>query len=307
MATRAGRKDRWDPCKCLKGGGVYAPFLSILAHNIRVTGSDAESAPPTFIVRTLIERGAIAYVRSANVWAGFVSVGRLRRTGFPRRVRLVGDNGLLSGELFVEEDKDADVCIIPANAYMFPPRASIEEKVDSLRVTANAIGQNLDALRACMLIMYNDKNLAAQIEEAERKRLSGARTVSICKAIGQDVETSVFTPEADSHITELLALWGNTIEELDELTGRVKIGDKTERRTDDEIDVIRKSAFTSVDMLIDTPNEFAKWYGLDVRFAEASSEPVDGREPEDGGVAEPEGNEAQGANDETEEGEEDNA
>ena len=63
----------------------------------------------------------------------------------------------------------------------------------------------------------------------------------------------------------MLELWKNTVEETDELTGKTTIGDKQERRTDDEIGAIEQSSVASVRGLVNTFNAYAEWYRVDAR------------------------------------------
>lgn len=260
--TREGRKFRtYDPCAGYAKRGI-APFLSILCNNVRITGTDTESAPPFFIIRTLVERGGVAYWRGAGIWAAYREEGPLKRNGLPSRVRLIGELGKVSEPFDIQDGKEADVCVIPANAYFFPPWLSILEKVDTLQWTGDAMRQNVDALKQCMAIVYDDPLLKADVERAERQRIAGASTVSFLRNTGRTVETVNFSPNAQSHVAEFLALWTQTMEELDELTGRIRIGEKQERRTDDEIEAIEQGAGASVNTLVETFNRYAEWYGI---------------------------------------------
>lgn len=265
MATREGRRCKDDPCAVGAVRGRLAPFLSVLCNNIQIYGSDTEGTNPTFIARTLVEDGAVAYLKSENLWSAFTSTGRRRYDHFPTVVRLIGADGVVSSDIKTGEGKDADLCIIPANAFFYPPRIAIKRKVDTLDEIASALGQNMDALRQATAVIYDDPDLKAQIDAANKERLRGGSTVSIRKKLGQDLRIENFSPSAESHLPDLLDFWTNTIEELDESTGRVKVGEKSERRTDDEITVIENSASAEIDVIIDTFNRFCKWYGISAR------------------------------------------
>lgn len=263
MATRKGRRTK-DPCVTDMGANL-APYLSILCNNVQIYGEDTQNVPPTYIIRTLVERGGIAFLRREKQWAAFSSIGALRRTKFPRQVRLYGDMGKLSEPLDVAADNSGDICIIPANAYFAPPVNEIAEKVKALDQIAVALGQNLNAIKQASAIIYDDKDLKGQLEVAEERRKSGEATVLIQKKVGSDVHIENFSPNAQCYITELLAVWTQTMEELDERAGKVKVGEKTERRTDDEISVIENSACSTIDTIIDTFNNYCKWYGIKAR------------------------------------------
>src|SRR5699024_10073044 len=74
-----------------------------------------------------------------------------------------------------------------------------------------------------------------------------------------------------SNIPDFLEIWKNTLEELDALTGRAAIGEKNERRITEEVAVIENAASTSIDVLTDTVNKFAEWYGDDVHAVRGSA------------------------------------
>lgn len=264
MSTRAGRKFI-DPCAVKQeGGGLFAPFLSILINNIQIHGSDTENAPPLFISKTLVMRGGIAFYRPTKEWAAFVNADILDRAEMPKRIRLVGDRGILSN--VIKSDGDL-VCVIPANPFFTPPKNEVIRRVETLDVLSGALYQNIDALRQCTAVVYSDPELKTSIDEAEKKRLSGARTVSIKRQPGQDIEFRSFCPETKSYIPDLMDVWLQTLSELDALTGRATVGEKNERRITEEVNVIEDAASSAIDVVIDTFNRFCKWYNIE---AEAS-------------------------------------
>lgn len=293
--TRRGRIFL-DPC--LKGltGGLYAPFLSILCNNVQIYGKAAEDVPPTFIVKTLVERGGIAYLRAADTWAAFVPDGRRKRTGFPTSVRLIGDGGQLSEPMWTEEGAGSNLCLIPANPYFYPPAESVKGKVALLDEITNSLTQNLAALKQSTAIIYDDPALTTEIEAAEGQRLAGATTVKIKKNLGGELDIRNFSPEAKSHIPDLIALWTQTVEEIDEMTGRATVGEKTERRTDDEISVIEQSASATIDVIIDTFNRYAKWYDIPARAVRGVEIRENKKTAQDGEHTDSEQNEPQNGN-----------
>lgn len=271
MATREGR--RRDPCEEPFDGRLLRGPLSTFCDNVQIFGKDTEEEPPTFIIRTLLMRGAIAFDRKSNRWFAFTATGPRRRDGFPSQVRLHYGFGKTSNDIQVFMDRDDDVCIIPANAFMDPPSREILSRMQTLDMISTAMAQNIDALKQCAGILYHDQTLTNQLDRAEKARLQGRSTVHLQTKIGDDVKLVNFGPEARSFIPDFLAVWTNTVEELDEATGRVKIGEKTERRTDDEISVIENSACSAIDTVINTFNRYCKFYGVRAR-AERGAELV---------------------------------
>lgn len=270
MATRTGRQGFVDPCLSKYAEtGHNAPFLSILINNIQIFGSDTEDTPPHFISKTLVMNGGIAFLRRDKKWAAFRSVAPADYAGIPKKIRLVGDLGRLSAPMDVDGKY---VCVIPANAFFCPPAYDVLRRVEMLDMISGAVGQNIDALRQCTSILYDDDSLKSGIEDAENKRLKGARTVSIYKKNpGSQIEIKNFTPDAKSYIMDFMEVWKQTLEELDAVTGRATIGEKNERRITEEVSVIEDAASTSIDVIIDTFNEYAKFYEIDAMAARGSS------------------------------------
>lgn len=269
MATRTGRQGFVDPCLSKYAEtGHNAPFLSILINNIQIFGSDTEDTPPHFISKTLVMNGGIAFLRKDKKWAAFRSVSPANYAGIPKKIRLVGDLGRLSAPMDVD---GKDVCVIPANAFFCPPAYDVLRRVEMLDMISGAVGQNIDALRQCTAIFYDDDTLKSGITDAENKRLKGARTVSIQKTPGAQVDIKNFTPDAKSYIMDFMEVWKQTLEELDAVTGRATIGEKNERRITEEVSVIEDAASTSIDVIIDTFNEYAEFYEIDAIAARGSS------------------------------------
>ena len=269
MATRTGRQCFIDPCLSKYAEtGHNAPFLSILINNIQIFGSDTEDTPPHFISKTLVMNGGIAFLRKDKKWAAFRSVAPADYAGIPKKIRLVGDLGKLSAPMYVDVK---DVCVIPANAFFCPPAYDVLRRVEMLNMISGAVGQNIDALRQCTAILYDDQTMKSNIEDAENKRLKGTRTVSIQKTTGAQLEIKNFTPDAKSYIMDFMEVWKQTLEELDAVTGRATIGEKNERRITEEVSVIEDAASTSIDVIIDTFNEYAGFYEIDAMAARGSS------------------------------------
>lgn len=288
--TRQGRKI--DPC--IDPNGVLrarsTPFLSILVNNIQVYGKDVETAIPTFIVRTLVENGMVAFEKTSGEWAACVRQGKNLRTGFPKYVKLRGEDGKLSAPIDVQS-KDSNVHVYYANAYMSPVAYDVTRRVALLDFVSNAIVQNVNALRQATAIIYDDETLATDIERAQRERENGESTIKLYGGLtANGIRLENFASGAQSNIMDFLELWRNTIEELDAVTGRAALGEKNERRITEEIAVIENAASTSIDVLIDTVNKFAEWYGDDVHAVRGSSlrrgvqtEEEEAEQPQDAG------------------------
>lgn len=266
MSTRRCRQII-DLCRFKDGAGEYAPALSIFVNNVQVFGKATSETLPNFIVRTMAERGGAIYSRTLNAWFAYIPNGRKDYAGYPKYVSLLGDNGRVIKRVKADGE---EYCVFPANACFAAPLEEIARRVDALKMLSAAVEQNIDALKQANAIYYKDPALRSQIERAENERLAGRATVAIplpAGALIDDVRTELFSPEAQSHLQDFLALWIDTREELDALTGRATLGEKSERRITEEISVIQSAASTSIDVLIDNINMHAKYYGVDITAA----------------------------------------
>lgn len=295
--TRQGRR-AIDPCivpPAERGGGEVAALLSIFADNIQIFGADTETTPPTFISRVLIERGGVAFLRDIKEWTKFNSVGERDRFGLPKRISLVGDRGQLSAPVAVDGDR---VCVIPAAPFFNVPAQTVARRVDTLGFISQAIAQNVEALRQIACIKYTNPAMAADVEKAERDRVAGKATTKIYTPMGDDVNVINFSPNAQSHITDLLALYVQTLQELDAAIGRTTVGEKQERRISEEMTVIENSACSAIDVTIDTFNRFCDFYKIDAYMVRGSAlnrskKPQEPQEPQEPQGEEPAGDESE--------------
>ena len=256
--TRAGR--RRDPYDGDTAARPSALYTSRLVASIAISGADTESAPPYFIAKTLVENGMCVYIPASGEWAEGYPVGRMDRYGFPTGVRVRTERGISSPVLRVPQD----AFVFPANALCAPIVPDIRAREDMLNFLAVALRSNVDATKAGTLIRYSDPTMKAQVEQAVRDVKNGAPVVSLQSSFADDVSIEQLLPSSPSIVQDLLAAWVNTTEELDALTGLVRIGEKEERRTREEIEGLELAAEgTAVGVIIDTFNAYAEWYGVD--------------------------------------------
>ena len=263
--TREGRKFI-DPCARLldiEPGGEdgLAPSLSILVNNVQVGGRATADTPPNFIVKTLVEEGGICYIRPANKWVPFSVIGKKEYNYLPVKIRLKDAMGGAGREIIADGE---DYCIFPANAYFYPLKKAIKARVNTIDFAANALKQNINSMKSCKAITYNDKDLTAQIKRANSARLAGRSTVELCVGMGQEISLIDFGGGADSHILEYMEIIKDTREELDQITGRATLGEKTERRINEEVSVIENAAATYIDVMINNINKFAEYYNVNI-------------------------------------------
>lgn len=256
--TRSGRrKAPYDGDVAARPSALYT---SRLVASIAISGADTESAPPYFIAKTLVEHGMCVYIPASGEWAEGYPVGRMDRYGFPTGVRVRTEHGTSSLVLRVPQD----ALVFPANALCAPIAPDIRAREDTLNFLAVALRSNVDATKAGTLIRYSDPTMKAQVEQAVRDVKNGASVVSLQSSFADDVTIEQLLPASPSIVPDLLSAWVNTMEELDALTGLVRIGEKEERRTREEIEGLELAAEgTAVGVIIDTFNAYAEWYGVD--------------------------------------------
>ena len=258
--TREGRKRYPYESDCAARPGAL--YVSRLVASIAISGEDAKSAPPYFIARTLVSKGMCVYIPASKEWAEGDPVGRMDRYDLPTGVRVRTERGISSPVLRVPQD----AFVFPANALCAPIVPDISAREDMLNFIATALRSNVDATKTGTLIRYSDPTMKAQVEQAVRDVKNGASVVSLQSSFADDVTIEQLLPPSPSIVQDLLAAWVNTTEELDALTGLVRIGEKEERRTREEIEGLELAAEgTAVGVIIDTFNAYAEWYGVDAR------------------------------------------
>ena len=264
MATRRGRKFN-DPCGNINfyvEGDNISPFVAIMVNNISITGEAITNTPPNFIARTLCRYGGIAYLRAVNEWVRYIPVGKLDRYGYPKYIKVYGDEGRLSEPLEVDK---TNVCVFGANSEFYPPAEEIRRRVETLEAVGVNLAQNLESLKSCTAIVYDDKDLETDISRAEEMRKAGAATVKIFRTAGQNLSIEKFGTDTQSHLQDYLAVYKQTIEEIDQLNGVASLGEKNERRINEEVAIIENAASATIDTVINSINMYAKFYNVDIK------------------------------------------
>lgn len=278
MATRKGRlfRDCLNQSYCTAYGGNVsgvAPYVSQMVNNITVYGRATEQTPPDFIINVLAEDGGIAYIKNLNRWARFYTASAKRVNGLPTVVRLWSDERQQwSGDTPVDDN----IHIYPANAMFFAVVNKIAEYVQTDTTIDENISQNLANLRELTAICVYGNALKNQLEEANDKRLKGATHVVInlerrhknwqAAGLKPDDELGVVTlsPNAHNYLPDYLELKKNNLEELNKVIGISNVAEKEERRINSEMVLINNSSMAYIDMIINTINKYAKYYGDDI-------------------------------------------
>lgn len=267
MSTRRGR-EVCDPCALPFMGGDPRTVanLNILINNIQLySGSGVlDRVMPLSVQRWLVCRGMAAYNRQYGLWAACAPASPITEYGpLPESVYIYDRRGRISAPERTTED-GGDWCIFPANAHCTPVAPLVAAKVKTLEFIESAVRQNVDSTRAAMAVTYDDKDFTVQIDQAAKDLMKGKPVVKFCRTAANNVELTQFGGVGTSYLPDLLALYENTKNELDGIVGRIALGEKSERRITDEVTAIENAAMTSIDVIIDTFNNFAKYYNIDV-------------------------------------------
>lgn len=290
MATRSSRLYR-DCDPCIKG--IYdniSPYLSRLVNNIDFTGAATDNTAPDFIAYTLATEGGIAYIRSTNEWVKFTADSPIKKFGLiPAAVRLWSDERQeWSGSLDIT--KDGDICIFPANANFYPIVAKVRELVDSLETVETNISQNLNNMRELAVAVTRDNKLTNQLKALNKQRQSGDAVLGILtlttdtngadaninallsREEAQDALTVIsLTPQVNNNLAEYLELKKDYREELNNTIGVTEVAEKSERRINSEMEMIENSTYAMIDLILDSVNKYAKFYGVDIHGHRAHS------------------------------------
>lgn len=267
MSTRRGR-ELCDPCALpFKGSDPRtAANLNILINNIQLYSNSGilDRVLPLSIQRWLVCRGMAAYNRQYGLWAACSPATPItEHNPLPESVYIYDRRGRISAPERTTEG-GGDWCIFPANAHCTPVAPLVAAKVKTLEFIETAVRQNVDSTRAAMAVTYDDKDFTAQVDQAAKDLMNGKPVVKFCRTAANNVALSQFGGLGTSYLPDLLALYDNTKNELDGIVGRIALGEKSERRITDEVTAIENAAMTSIDVIIDTFNNFAKYYGVDI-------------------------------------------
>lgn len=260
--TRYGRKNRYIE---FEAESPVLPrvqiFVSVLVNNIKLTGGALANVPPDFIVKTLTEKGSICYAKEANTWADFVEQGKRDRFGFPKFVKLIGEDCTLSKPFAVGKE----FLIFPANATMTPPVFDIARYCQTIQEIDTNIFQNLDNLREMSVVHVFDDALDSEIQKIENKRRRGeTHAVLHERKDGYETKIESFSPNAQNHLNDYINARDYFEKELFDLVGIVKLDGKNETRIIDEVEQIKAEANTIIDLMIDNINKYADYYNIDI-------------------------------------------
>ena len=238
----------------------YENRLSAIFDNSVKVESLPQDLPQRYLMRTLREKGAIAYDPATGLWLPFVKDG-VDIYGLPTHYNLIGYNG------FTTRRAAAEVIILRANNLRYPVQSYIDIQIDKLVEFDMAIYQNLDAIKTMSVIETPSKAMEQTIKNAAESRRIGASIVYVNEKLQIQNKCEVMSTGAEYLVDKLLQdrseIWNNTLAYLGVATANTE---KRERVQTAEVLASNGYAYDCLNILIDTFNHDAEVGGLSIRL-----------------------------------------
>lgn len=237
----------------------YMSRFITLFHNCVVI-ENADNLPKRYLLRTLRQRGRIAYDKQTGLYLPCVDMG-IDVYGLPTAYQLIGYNG------FTVQRKPDEVVILRANDISLPIEEYLKQQIQKIVEFDMAIEQNLDAIKTMTIAEVKDQtSLLSLANEYENRRL-GATVVFKQKTSAPDSELKIQSTGATYLIDKLLEARKEIINEtLSSIGISVANTDKKERVQTMEVIASQGFALDSLNTLVETFNYDAKQGGLTIRL-----------------------------------------
>ena len=255
--TRTARKEAQR--KRQKYFDSYFNRFVALFHN-SVVIENADDLPKRYLLRTLRQRGRIAYDKETGLYLPCVDMG-IDVYGLPTMYQLIGYNG------FTVQRKPDQVVILRANDISLPIDVYLTQQIEKIVDFDMAIEQNLDAIKTMTIAEVKDQaSLLSLANEYENRRL-GATVVFKQKVSTPDTELKIQSTGATYLIDKLLEARKEIINEtLSSIGISVANTDKKERVQTMEVIASQGYALDSLNTLVETFNYDAEQGGLTIRL-----------------------------------------
>lgn len=255
--TRTARKEAQR--KRQKYFDSYFNRFVALFHN-SVVIENADDLPKRYLLRTLRQRGRIAYDKETGLYLPCVDMG-IDVYGLPTAYQLIGYNG------FTVQRKPDEVVILRANDISLPIDVYLTQQIEKIVDFDMAIEQNLDAIKTMTIAEVKDQtSLLSLANEYENRRL-GATVVFKQKVSTPDTELKIQSTGATYLIDKLLEARKEIINEtLSSIGISVANTDKKERVQTMEVIASQGYALDSLNTLVETFNYDAEQGGLTIRL-----------------------------------------
>ena len=239
---------------------VYENEFRSLFHNSVTVENLPEDLPKRYLLRTLLNKGGIAYDKETGLYLPFVYSG-IDAYGEPTAYNLIGANGLT---LWRATD---EVVILRANDLAYPPIKYIEQIVDKLVEFDMTIFQNLDAVKTMTIMEVKDRDTLLTLGNVAETRQIGA-TLAVVNSSANLGETLNASSTGAQYLVD--KLMQGRLEVFNE--GYAHVGtatsntDKAERVQSIEVTASQGRALDMINTLIDTFNHDAEVGGISIRL-----------------------------------------
>lgn len=250
---------------------VYENDFRALFHNSVIVENLPNDLPKRYLLRTLLNKGGIAYDKQTGLYLPFVYSG-IDAYGEPTAYNLIGMNGLT---LWRKVD---EVVILRANDVMFPTMNYIDVQIDKLVEFDMTILQNLDAVKTMTIMEVKDRDTLLTLGNVAETRQIGATlaVVNSSANLGETLNASSTGAQylVDKLLQDREKVLNETYQHLGISTSNT---DKAERVQSIEVTASQGKAIEHISTLIDTFNHDAEIGGLSIRL-KANTSLIEDRE-----------------------------
>lgn len=238
---------------------LYLRRFIAFAHNA-VMFENIGDTPKRYLMRTLINEGAIAYDKQTELYLRFVPIG-YDVYGLPTSYQLYGYDG------FTVNRKPDEVVILRVNDIQEPIKPYLQIKAGRICEYDMAIKQNLEAIKTMTVYsVQSDAQALSIVNKAESRRVGASIFIENSNAYG-DSGISSYSTGAEFLIDKLQEARQKEINELYASIGTATANtDKRERVQGFEVNTSLAYAHDSLYLNIDTFNYDAKQGGLKIRM-----------------------------------------
>lgn len=250
---------------------VYENDFRALFHNSVIVENLPNDLPKRYLLRTLLNKGGIAYDKQTGLYLPFVYSG-IDAYGEPTAYNLIGMNGLTMWR------KVDEVVILRANDVMFPTMNYIDVQIDKLVEFDMTILQNLDAVKTMTIMEVKDRDTLLTLGNVAETRQIGATlaVVNSSANLGETLNASSTGAQylVDKLLQDREKVLNETYQHLGISTSNT---DKAERVQSIEVTASQGKAIEHISTLIDTFNHDAEIGGLSIRL-KANTSLIEDRE-----------------------------
>ena len=239
----------------------YLNRFSIFFHNsVSIETTQFKDLPKRYLLRILMNKGAIAFDLETRLFLPFVSAG-IDIYGLPTYYNLIGMNG------YTKMCTPEQVVILRANDDMIPIQLYLEQQSAKLAEIDMAIEQNLEAVKTMSLIEVPDKATMLSFSNMESARQVGASVVFVNKSANIKGNINVASTGAEYLVDKLQEARREILNETFQTLGIGTMNTyKKERVQSAEVEASNFYTIDSINTLIDTFNYDADFGGIDIHL-----------------------------------------